>query len=103
MFCKLNAISFSAILFLHRYSQNLTVVFDLKYFCEVSTSEKLTGICKKTVFCENSRNQSTGIVLVRHKRRFSTGSFSFAECPVFSTRSHADVSFRLAKTQSLDF
>ena len=53
------------------------------------------------IICENYGTPTTRTTLARHKKKCSVETLYYAKCPNFSTGSHADLSFHIAKKHSL--
>ena len=49
------------------------------------------------VTCENCGTQTTKLKLARHKKRCSAGTLYCTHCPDFSTKSHNDLNYHIAK------
>ena len=73
--------------------------FNLHYsrkFCRTISTETPSLDRKEESTCEDCGSQTTTLNLAPHKKRCSTGNYC-ARCPKFSTRSHADLNFHVAK------
>ena len=77
---------------------NLHVYFRL--FCQTTIIELPSLIRKEKITCENCGTQTTGNNIVRHKKRYSAGTFFCAHCPNFSTKSQNDLNYHVAKKRS---
>ena len=52
------------------------------------------------VTCENCCTQTTKLNLARHKKRCSVGTLYCTQCSNFSTKSHNDLKYHIAKKHS---
>ena len=77
---------------------NLHVHFRL--FCQTTFIEMPSLIRNEKITCENCGTQTTRNNIVRHKKRCSVGTLYCTPCLNFSTKTHKDLNYHIAKKHS---
>ena len=61
----------------------------------------MPSLFPKKITCENFGTQTTRNIIVRHRKGCSAATFNCTQCPDFSTLSHDDLNYHIAKQHSV--